>query len=65
MFDYGSFLAQQMRYEDDVRQAASDRLARQTQHRSSNLSFSAFNSLAVIGAILFAIVILVASGVAP
>jgi hypothetical protein len=65
MYDYRSFLFQQMRYEDDVRQAANDRLARQAQHRSFNLSLSAFNSLAVIGAILFAILILVASGATP
>ena len=65
MLDYLGFQVQQMRYEDDVRQAAKDRLARQTQHRSFNLSFSAFNSLAVIGAILFAILILVASGATP
>ena len=65
MFDYASYLVQPMRYEDDVRQAANDRLARQAQRQSFSLSFSAFNSLAVLGAILFAALILVASGVAP
>lgn len=65
MYDHLSFLVQQQRYEDDVRRAASERLVRQTQHRSFNLSLGAFNSLAVIGAILFAILILVASGATP
>ena len=65
MFDYVSYLVQQTRYEDDVRQATNDRLARQARRRSFSLSFSAFNSLAVLGAILFAVLVLVISGAAP
>lgn len=60
MYDYIRFLVQQEQYREDVRQAASDRLAMRA--RPAHVTFSAFNSLAILGAILLSVLIMVVSG---
>ncbi len=60
MYDYIRFLVQQEQYREDVRQAANDRFAMRA--RPARVSFSAFNSLAILGAILLSILIMVVSG---
>ncbi len=61
MYDYIRFLVQQEQYREDVRQAASDRLAMRAA-RPARVSFGAFNSLAILGAILLSVLIMVVSG---
>ena len=67
MSDYLRFLAQQMRYEDFIREAETNRLIAQARAGKQgggiqmDTLYRSFNSLAVLGLILFAILVMAIS----